>query len=123
MIDQEKRIQEIIDDLKRKNLEYDEKEAYQEEFKRNVIIITALESLQRERKEPEPLTLEQLKHMNGLPVFCHIPSENPQWGIVNVDESVVHIRHGLLLFKYYHGQCNGGTWRAYATEPKGEHHD
>lgn len=61
MSEQEKRIQEIIDDLKRENLEYDEKEAYQKEFKRNAIIIAALESLQRERQEPEPLTCEVIK--------------------------------------------------------------
>ena len=72
MSDQEKRIQEIIDDLKRENLEYDEKEAYQKEFKRNAIIIAALESLQRERQEPEPL-----KDDNGCEYHCDNVDDSP----------------------------------------------
>lgn len=45
------RIQGIIDDLRTDNIMNDEKEAYQDTFRRNVLIIAGLELLQRQQAE------------------------------------------------------------------------
>lgn len=56
------------------------------------------------------LLFDELKKMNGQPVWCQIPSDNPCWGIVDVEnECVVLRRFNLLPFKYY------GEWKAYKT--------
>lgn len=54
------------------------------------------------------LTLDELKEMHGKPVWCHIPSDNPAWGIVDAaNESVILGWHHALLFRYY------GEWKAF----------
>lgn len=69
----------------------------------------------RRYQEPnEPLTLEQLREMDGEPVWCEIPSDNPQYGIVNEKLKCVSLTCGILQFKYY------GEWKAYACKPESE---
>ncbi|WP_339317940.1 hypothetical protein [Paenibacillus sp. FSL R10-2734] len=59
------------------------------------------------------LTIDEIKEMHGVPVWCHIPSDNPAWGIVDVEHDCVVL--GLvytLQFKYY------GEWRAFREGEK-----
>ena len=59
----------------------------------------------------EKLTIEEVEAMNGEPVWCEIPSDNPAWGIVDaMNKCVVLGRWGLLAFDYY------GEWKAYKKD-------
>lgn len=68
----------------------------------------------RAAPENKPLTLEQLRQMDGQPVWCEIPQDNPQYGLVSSRLECVSLANGVLSFKYY------GEWKAYARNPEGE---
>lgn len=75
----------------------------------------AIAKWNRRYQEPnEPLTLEQLREMDGEPVWCEIPSDNPQYGIVVEKLKCVSLTCGILQFNYY------GEWKAYARKPESE---
>lgn len=71
----------------------------------------------------EPLTLEQLREMDGEPVWIANPDAlgYGRWGIVDgvyqaEDDQVLMLR-GDYSCHYY-----GKTWLAYRRPPEGEHH-
>lgn len=71
----------------------------------------------------EPLTLEQLREMDGEPVWIANPDalEYGRWGIVDgvyqaEDDQVLMLR-GDYSCHYY-----GKTWLAYRRPPEGENH-
>lgn len=72
----------------------------------------AIETWNTRTQPNPPLTLEELRGMGGKPVWCEIPSDNPQYGIVIAKHECVSLKCGILQFKYY------GKWKAYAHEPK-----
>lgn len=81
----------------------------------NNAIALAISALREkaERGKNEPLALEQLRKMDGKPVWVEIPSDSPQWGIVFLQAEAVKLcPTGTLLFRYY------GEWKAYAHEPE-----
>ena len=49
-----------------------------------------------ERENPKPLTIEQLKQMNGEPVW--LPDGN-RWGIIDIDESGVFAGMPFVCFE------------------------
>jgi hypothetical protein len=54
------------------------------------------------------ISKEELTKLHGQPVWCHIPSDNPTWGIVDAHhECVVMGMHYRLDFRYY------GEWKAF----------
>ena len=81
-----------------------------------------IEALERVRIPPnEPQTLEQLRQMDGEPVWIANPDalEYGRWGIVDgvyqaEDDQVLMLR-GDYSCHYY-----GKTWLAYRRPPKGE---
>ena len=57
----------------------------------------------------EALTLEELKNLHGKPVLCHIPSDNPACGVVDVENNCVCLGINYSLsFDYY------GEWKAFS---------
>lgn len=56
----------------------------------------------------DQLTLDEVKALHGQPVWCHIPSDNPAWGIVDAANKCVMLgRYYMLTFDYY------GEWKAF----------
>lgn len=71
----------------------------------------------------EPLTLEQLREMNGEPVWIANPDalQYGRWGIVDgvyqeEDDQVLMLRNDYSCHYY------GKTWLAYRRPPEGENH-
>jgi hypothetical protein len=83
----------------------------------------ALEALQEkfERSKNEPLTLSQLRNMNGKPVYClsHVDSDDSGYGIVRIERQnpcVIVPSVGYTKFLYF--PTYGKTWVAYPYKPK-----
>ena len=62
----------------------------------------------------QPLTLEQLREMDGKPVYCVYPgcSTGGEWFLVNSQGA--YKNGGFLSFRYY------GEWLAYRRKPEPE---
>lgn len=81
------------------------------------VAIAALRA-QQEAEKNEPLTLEELREMDGQPVWLNSLGENFDNGwyiIVAVDRDRIHCLqlYTMLLFEHY-----GKTWLAYRHKPK-----
>jgi hypothetical protein len=75
-------------------------------------------------KKPEPLSLEDLKSMDGQPVWV-VPSNfmevvtknhaNPEWGLVNYKEQKIYTKDGRWYAFCWNGEdhSKGGRWVAY----------
>lgn len=57
----------------------------------------------KEQEAKEPLTIEELKQMNGEPVW--LPEENA-WGIINIDEDGQWAGKPFVTFYYKSVECN-----------------
>lgn len=85
--------------------------------------ITALRA-QLEREEPEPLTLEELREMDGKPVWIvWIGNESsqftdPEYALVDSRKQKAESLRCIYRFEYY-----GKTWLAYRQPPKEVHHE
>jgi hypothetical protein len=55
----------------------------------------------------KPLKLDELKQLDGQPVWTNAPHENPCWGIVCSHGGYVQVLQGSYLFKHY------GEWQAF----------
>ena len=95
-------------------------------------LLDLVESLQRERDNPQPLTLEQMLDMEGAPVWtvtigleysgryelctAHMACACPLHRVLRCVTAIGEVTD-------YELDSYGKTWLAYATEPKGENHD
>jgi len=91
-----------------------------------------LESLQRERQEPEPLEALELDDFVAKPVFCvDSKSKTREWRIIesayidysDYDCSCFVLSGGSRETEITGMDITSGAVKLYATEPKGEHHD
>ena len=87
------------------------------------VVIEDIRSMPTITPPNEPLTLEQLREMDGEPVWIANPDalEYGRWGIVDgvyqaEDDQVLMLR-GDYSCHYY-----GKTWLAYRRPPEGENH-
>jgi hypothetical protein len=93
------------------NKHYDDKEAYQEDYRMNVIALAALHTVQ-ERAENKALTLDELKKLNNEPVYIVEITGREEWnfrrdgglsdwyGSWMADEDINYDRYGTLWFAY-----------------------
>lgn len=58
------------------------------------VAISALRA-QQERENPKPLTLDELRQMDGEPVWLMV--ESGMWGIVHPKDSVVSLSRGDIV--------------------------
>ena len=72
----------------------------------------AINTLRRAQPTNEPLTLNQLREMDGEPVYCVYPgcSTGGEWFLVNSQGA--YKNGGFLSFRYY------GEWLAYRRKPE-----
>jgi len=79
--------------------------------------------------ENKPLTLEQLRGMDGIPVYCIDGAGNKCWCIVNTEsEDCIDNESGAWIFDFYDLSGNDGIlgldkqlgWLAYRTKPEQE---
>lgn len=88
------------------------------DFVFNEAIIMAITALREkaEREDPKPLTLEELRHMDGEPVYIVYASAQPcEW--------VVFDHHnddgfGTSDNSWWFAKCYGKFWEAYRHKPK-----
>lgn len=89
----------------------------------NYDLLTAIEALREkaEQENPKPLTLDELREMDGEPVWI-VENGETKCGVVNLEgncfekEPVITLANGnFYLLKEY----NGKTWPAYRTRPEG----
>lgn len=68
----------------------------------------------RAEQENKPLALDELRGMDGEPVWCRWPgcSTRGEWFIVRVAAFAVMNDNGALLFRYFE------EWTAYRYKPK-----
>lgn len=77
-------------------------------------------------KKQEPLTVEELRQMDGLPVYTitglHLPCPNDKWwGIVYlVPESKIILLYGVNKQRAVEFEAYGKTWLAYRSKPEVE---
>lgn len=87
-----------------------------EVIERNKLAIQVLQA-QAEKDNPQPLTLVQLKQMDGRPVFIvgeSGQSEHGAWAMVKSLYEMAECAYGsLFTFKNYEK-----TWLAYSHKPK-----
>jgi hypothetical protein len=81
-----------------------------------------------ERLNPQPLTLDELRGMDGLPVWCVDCFGNQCWAIVNVaDDDCIDNETGawsMGLYGISDKPIDLTGWLAYRTKPEGrEKHD
>jgi len=73
---------------------------------------------QQKRENPEPLSLEELREMDGEPVWIvRIGSNSPEdkeWALVFVEGGFCRTSVGNIAFLALYGQ----TWLAYRNKPK-----
>lgn len=85
----------------------------------------ALEVLREKaaRENPEPLTLEELRQMDGEPVWAEF-DKKPNWKgyrLVKWDDQINAVRLWDNLGAWYDTRNGyGGTWRTYRGKPKEE---
>ena len=90
-----------------------------------------IESIQRERDNPQPLTIGELDHYVNKPVWVKFlnPEDDNAWGCENDGFwEILRIEDGEYIVNvtddtYFTEKSYGKTWLAYATEPEGENHD
>lgn len=71
---------------------------------------------QYERDNHQPLTLAELKQMEGEPAWViSLITNKGWWELLNIQGGSIACRDGLRVFANY-----GNTWVAYAYEPKEE---
>ena len=88
---------------------------------------TAISTLRRAQPDNEPLTLEQLREMDGEPVWCADGEGHSCYCLVNAEsEDCIDSECGAWCFEFYgmtgdgeNGLHNVG-WLAYAHKPGGE---
>ncbi len=82
---------------------------------------------QQEREKNEPLTLDELREMDGKPVWCVDGSGDETWGLVHMDYShmdVIDHDCGLWRGEFYNMGGDGRNslhrlgWLAYRRKPK-----
>lgn len=75
----------------------------------------------KEQEAQKPLTIEELKQMNGEPVW--LPEENV-WGIINIDEDGQWAGKPFVTFYYKSVECNYDIqkrkMKCYRHKPKEE---
>lgn len=76
--------------------------------------ILALDS-ERQRKDPQPLTIEELRKMDGEPVYIVGPYKDSGWEIFVGHNDYCFWRNDQVA---YHGSRYGETWIAYRHKPK-----
>ncbi len=88
--------------------------------------IAALQAKQ-ERDNPKPLTLEELRQMDGEPVWLVDGSGNEMWGLVDAGDDhpdVIDSQCGLWRGEFYNMSGDGKNglhligWLAYRRKPK-----
>ena len=118
-------IEKAIAWFENQNKYYDDKEAYQEDYHMNVIALAALHA-EQERTENKPLTLDELKQMDGEPVYAVGGGGYAAWVVVNAkNEHCVDNESGAWKF-YYYGITNPENviilhpmgWVAYRHKPQ-----
>jgi hypothetical protein len=90
----------------------------------------AIEALRRAQPANEPLTIEQLKQMNGEPVWCADGEGHSCYCLVNAEsEDCIDSECGAWCFEFYGMTGDGESglhnmgWLAYDHKPKEEHHE
>ena len=90
------------------------------------LAIAALRA-QQERENPEPLTLDELREMDGEPVWLVDGSGNEMWGLVDAEHDcadVIDCQFGLWNGVFYNMTGDGKRglhlvgWLAYRCKPK-----
>lgn len=90
------------------------------------LAVTALRA-QQALENHEPLTLEELREMNGEPVWCVDGSGNETWGLVDMSYShidVIDHDSGSWRGEFYNMRGDGKNglhrigWLAYRHKPK-----
>ena len=68
----------------------------------------------------DPLTLEELREMDGEPVWvCEPNGTNGVWGLVDLEYQMVRLHGGGLAI----WENNDKSWLAYRRRPKEDKHD
>ena len=86
-----------------------------------------------EREKPKPLTIEELRQMDGEPVWVTVPEEPAVSAYCTIDvctrfkEDRGNDKYSEAMvpgdgFSYYQFDKYGKTWIAYRHRPKEEHH-
>ncbi len=90
------------------------------------IVIEALREY-AEQQDPKPLTLDELRQMDGEPVYVVTldnPLENqPYWAIAGINSNDSRYQNGVALYNRVQGDWGtfdlyGDTWLAYRAKPE-----
>lgn len=82
-----------------------------------------LDILEQEEKLNEPLTLEELREMDGEPVWCEYIGDITfpnQWMIVDCEMNECSNGNWDLPFENEPDEAYGRTWLAYRRPPEGK---
>ena len=90
---------------------YDHHEEHTRQEQRQVIDLTALN--RHAQPDNEPLTLDELREMDGEPVWIVLAPDLRRWGLVDIANNCVEGFFSTPYFSDY-----GKTWLAYRYEPK-----
>ena len=86
-----------------------------------------LHDAEQDRPDPQPLTLEELRQMDGEPVYVVTldnPLENqPYWAIAGINSNDSRYQNGVALYNRVQGDWGafdlyGDTWLAYRAKPE-----
>lgn len=97
------------------------------DFENAVSLAVATLRVRQERENPEPLTLEELREMNGEPVWCVDGSGNETWGLVDMSCSYIDVidhDSGSWRGEFYNMRGDGKNglhrigWLAFRHKPK-----
>ena len=83
-------------------------------------ISVAIATLRRAQPANEPLTLDELRGMDGEPVYavCCEMAEDSEWVIIDADEVWANGKCGCFYFDEY-----GTAWLAYRRKPERSEED
>jgi hypothetical protein len=120
--------QELMRDMRSDDVDEENRETAEEVAAIvQTVVLPALRA-EQERLNPQPLTLDELRGMDGLPVWCVDCFGNQCWAIVNVaDDDCIDNETGawsMGLYGISDKPIDLTGWLAYRTKPEGrEKHD
>ena len=114
-------LEKVIEYVEKQNADCSDKEAYQEDFRRNCIILEALGEKQA-RDNPQPLTAKKVNGMCGKPLYV-VPLDGDadwekHWSIMHYDSVTADSINVKSRMYFLYEKDYGTTWIAYDYEPK-----
>lgn len=102
--------------------EYAQRMARTQEMKEFYALAEAALKEQEEQENPKPLTLKELRQMDGEPVWMEDNKGNKCWGLVSVeDDGAVYCidnETGLWEYCFYGSKFATDGWLAYRSKQK-----